>query len=133
MRRRAVVLPLLLLIVAGMACAVAGFTALISTGAIGGGALGVAPQSTFNLVADWICPRDSVLEFYSVKRSYHRPGESEPHLECVAPDGTSQDVFLSGVLAVLGLSFGVVFIAVFILFFVPAAFLAFVLFRKSGS
>ena len=84
--------------------AMAAFTALVSMGGIGGVAMGVEPEFTFGLVADFVCP-EGTLDYYSIQRSYHEPGESEPHLECVAENGESEDVLLQAIGAGLGLSF----------------------------
>jgi hypothetical protein len=119
----------LALVVAG----VAGFTALILSGALGGVAMGVAPEPTFGLVAGVICPQGSSLRFYSVTRSFHRPGESEPHLECVGPGDENKDVLLQGILAVLGLSFAATFVTVFVPIHVPLSLLAFFATNKFAS
>lgn len=110
---------------------IAGFTALTLFGAIGGVAMGAAPEATFGLVEDVICAEGSSLHYYEVKRSYHEPGESEPHLECVGEDGESEEVLLRAILVVLGLSFAGVFLAVFVPLFIPLAVLGLVLTRKA--
>ena len=109
----------------------AGFTALTLFGAIGGVAMGVAPESTFGLVEDVVCPEGTDLNYYEVKRSYHDPGESEPHVECVGEDGKSEDVLFQAVLVVLGVSFAGVFLVVFVPLFIPLAIIGLVLTRKA--
>jgi len=98
--------------------------AIILAGAIGGVAMGVAPESTFGLVERFICPEGSHLEYTSVKRSFHEPGESEPFLVCVSETGEETDVLLKGIFAVFLLFFIFIFlfvftIALFIALFVP--------------
>ena len=93
--------------------AIAGFIALILFGAIGGVAMGVAPEPTFTLVKDFICP-DGTINYYDVQRSYHRPGESEPHVECIGADGQSEDVLPEAIFTVLGLTFAGVFLIIFV-------------------
>jgi hypothetical protein len=88
-----------------IACCSAGFVGLTSFGALGGVAMGVAPEFTFGIVERAICPEGAQMEFNSIHRSYHQPGEREPHLECVAADGARLDVLLPGILSVLVLSF----------------------------
>lgn len=93
--------------------------------------MGVAPEATFGLVEDVICADGTSLNYYEVKRSYHEPGESEPHVECVGEDGKSEDVLLRAVLVVLGLSFAGVFLVVFVPLFIPLGFIGLVLTRKA--
>lgn len=92
--------------------------------------MGVAPGPTFGLVAGVICPQDASLNYYEVERSYHDPGESEPHVECVGQDGTEQDVLLEAILSVLGLTFAGVFLATFILIYPLLVIAGVVLTRK---
>lgn len=101
---------LLVVAVAGVSAA---FSALVLTGGIGGVAMGVAPEFSFGLVADIVCP-EGRLEYYSVRRSYHQPGESEPHVECVGEEGQREDVLVPAILAVLGLTFAAVFVSAFL-------------------
>jgi hypothetical protein len=110
---------------------IAGFTALISFGAIGGVAMGVAPESTFGLVAGVVCPEGTSLKYFDVKRSYHRPGESEPHVECVGENGGIEDALLEAILVVLGLTFAGVFLVVFVPLFIPLGITGLVLTRKA--
>lgn len=93
---------------------IAGCTALTAMGAVGGVGIGVAPEFSFGLVKGVVCP-EGTLEYYSVQRSYHRPGESEPHLECVNTAGDKADVLLQGIVALLGLTF----VATFAIIFLP--------------
>ena len=111
---------------------IAGFTALISFGAIGGVAMGIAPDSTFSLIEGIVCPEGTSLKYYQIKRSYHEPGESEPHVECIeAGQVVSEDVLPEAVLVVLGLSFAGVFLAVFVPVFIILAIIAFILTRMA--
>lgn len=105
------------------------FSALILTGGLGGMAMGIAPEPTFGMVESIVCP-DGILKYYSVKRSYHEPGESEPHVECEAEDGTQEDVLIGAVLSVLGVIFLVIFGVIFLPIFALLAIGAFVLTRK---
>jgi hypothetical protein len=105
---------------------ISGFCALVSMGGIGGLAMGVAPEATFGLVENFVCPEGASLEYYSVQRSYHEPGESEPHVECVSADGTREDALLRAVLTVLGGAFLIVFAPLFI----PLALLALIVPHK---
>jgi hypothetical protein len=86
-------------------CGCAGFFALIGFGIIGGVSMGVMPNPTFKLVEGVICPEGSTLEYYEKTYSYHEPGEVEPHVECVAPNGERSDVTLPAIGIVLGGSF----------------------------
>jgi hypothetical protein len=112
---------------------IAGFTALILFGAIGGVAMGVAPESTFGLVAEVVCPEGTSLKYFDIKRSYHEPGESEPHVECVGENGVSEDALLEAILVVLGLTFAGLFLVVFMPLFIPLAIIGLVLTRKAMS
>lgn len=111
---------LLVLSVSGAAA----FAAILTAGAVGGVAMGVAPQPTFGLVEDLLCAEGFQLQYSSVTRSYHQPGESEPHLECVGPAGESEDVLLEGILAVLGLATLGSFAAAFLPAYLPLSILA---------
>ena len=110
--------------------AFAGFTALTLFGAIGGVAMGVAPEPTFGFVEDIVCQDGSKIKYYEVKRSYHEPGESEPHVECISEDGQSENVLLKAILVVLGITFAGVFLVVFIPVFIPVAIIGFIIARK---
>jgi len=112
-----------------IACSMAGIVGLIGSGAIGGIAMGVAPEFAFGLVEGYVCPEGSSLSYTSVRRSYHRPGESEPVIECVAPDGTRQDVVGRSILAVLALSLLAVFVPSLLIIGVPLAIVAYLLGR----
>lgn len=113
MGKRLVSHLLVQLVVVAVVGATAGLCALVSMGGIGGTAMGVAPEFSFGLVADMVCP-EGTLEYYSVQRSYHEPGESEPHVECVGEDGEREDVLFPAVLAVLGLTFAGGFVIAFL-------------------
>jgi len=128
-KRRSIHL-LVQLVVLFLAITTAGSSAILMAGAIGGVAMGVAPGPTFGLVAGVICPQDASLSYYEVERSYHDPGESEPHVECVGQDGTEQDVLLKAILSVLGLTFVGVFLATFILIYPLLVIAGVVLTRK---
>lgn len=103
-----------------IAIIIASIFALILAGAIGGVSIGVAPESTFGLVERFICPEGSHLEYLSIKRSYHEPGESEPFLKCVSENGTETDVLGKGIFAVILLFY----IFAFFLAFIPCLFVA---------
>jgi hypothetical protein len=98
---------------------IAGFFAIISAGAFGGVAMGVAPEFTFGLVEGIVCQEGTSLEYSSIQRSFHLPGESEPHVDCVSEDGARKDVLLPAILAVLGLTFVAMFLAAFIFVLIP--------------
>ena len=102
-----------------LAGGLAGFASLILGGALGGVAMGVAPEPTFRLTEGLLCADDARLEYFSIRRSYHRPGESEPHVECVAADGTRQDVLLKAILVVLLIAFAAAFTSVFVILLIP--------------
>ena len=110
------IVQLLLLI---LACGTAGFTALVALGVVGGTSLGVAPQQAFGLVGGLICPAPERLEYTDIRRSYHRPGESEPRVECVSPDGKRRDVTGQAIATVLGVSAVVSFLLVFMVIYLP--------------
>jgi hypothetical protein len=97
----------------------AGFIALITAGGVGGVAMGVAPEFTFRQVEGLVCPDGTSLEYYSVQRSFHNPGESEPHVECVSEDGTVQDALFRAILTVLGVTFLGVFLIAFFGLLIP--------------
>lgn len=103
-------------------CGASAFLALISFGALGGLSIALAPRSAFQMVEGVVCPAGSSIDYYEQKYSYHRPGESEPHVECVAPDGSRTDVTLKAIAAVLAGSFLVCFLPVAL----PGALLALV-------
>jgi len=109
--------------------AMAGFTAIIIMGGIGGTAIGVAPEFTFGTVGDIVCP-EGTLEYYSKQRSYHEPGESEPHVECVSVTGVHKDILLPAIFGVLGVIFVAAFSVVFLPIFIPLAIVAFIVTRK---
>ncbi len=52
-----------------------------------------------------ICPEGTTVSYYSVRYIYHEPGESEPHVECVSPDGSVQDVTGAALFKTLGITF----------------------------
>ncbi len=106
-----------------------GFGALILAGGIGGVAMAVAPGFTFGLVADAVCP-EGTLEYYSVQRGYHEPGESEPHVECVSEDGQRENVLLPAIAAVMGLTFAAVFVVIFLLVWIPLALVGWLVTRE---
>ena len=109
--------------------AMAGFFALLAMGGIGGTAMGVAPEYSFGRVKGIVCP-EGTLEYFSVERSYHQPGESEPHLECVDQDGSREDVLIPAILSVLVGTFLVVFLIIFLPGFILGSATAFFLARK---
>ncbi len=76
--------------------------------------MGIAPAQTFALTQGIVCPSGE-LEYSSIRRSYHKPGESEPHIECVSPDGGHRDVFFPAVVTILGIAFLGVLIPVFVI------------------
>jgi hypothetical protein len=115
-RRITLVAELLALL---LACGLAVFPALTLGGALGGVAMGVAPEPAFGLTEGVLCEEDARLEYFSVRRSYHRPGESEPHLECVAPDGTRQDVLPEAILVIVSGAIVAVFAGSFVILAIP--------------
>ena len=100
-------------------CFGAGFCALTTAAVVGGVGMAVAPEKAFSLVERFVCPSGTHIEYYSIKRSYHEPGESEPHIECVSPKGVRLDKTLSAVFTVLGLTFALVFLAILVVAFIP--------------
>ena len=100
-------------------------------GFIGGVAIGVNPQDTYQIVSTIVCPEDSELTYYDIKRSYHSPGESEPHVECVYDDGRREDVTLPATLIFLGLVFGISVVLIFLTLFIPLSVLAVKVKRRS--
>jgi hypothetical protein len=106
-----------------IACSAAVFVGVPSAGFLGGTAIGAAPEFAFGSVERFICP-DGTLEFTSIRRSYHRPGEFEPHLACVGADGDRVDVLFRGILSVLGVAFLVAFVPVLLFVGTPLALLA---------
>lgn len=109
--------------------AMAGFTAIILMGGIGGTAMGIAPEFIFGMVGDIVCP-EGTLEYYSQQRSYHEPGESEPHVECVSDNGVHEDVLIPAIFGVLGVTFLAAFSVVFLPVFIPLAIVAFIVTSK---
>jgi hypothetical protein len=97
-----------------LAACIAGFLALVLFGAVGGVAMAAAPQTTFGLTAPLLCTDGGTLEYHEVKRSYHRPGESEPHLECVQPDGKREDVIGKALVVVLAGVWSIIFLVAFL-------------------
>lgn len=97
------------------------FTAIIFAAGFGAPATVMAPEFHYQLLEDVLCPEGTTIDFYSVQRSYHEPGESEPHVECVYEDGTRIDKTLQGFFAPLGMYFIICFVPLFI----PAALIAF--------
>ena len=123
--RRPLLIYLLAQVVAlSIACSAAAFVGVPMAGALGGGAIGAAPEFAFGAVKGFTCP-DGIQEFTAVRRSYHRPGEFEPHLECVGADGGRVDVLFRAILSVLGLAFLVAFVPVLLLVGIPLAVLAY--------
>lgn len=103
--------------------------AITIMGGIGGTAIGVAPEFTFRLVNGIVCP-EGTLEYYSVQRSYHEPGESEPHVECIRPDGHRENVLIPAIFSVLGFTFLTAFSGFLLITFIPLSAVAFILTRK---
>jgi hypothetical protein len=108
----------------------AGFFALITAGAIGGVAMGVAPEFTFRQVASLICPEGSRLAYDSIQRSYHAPGESEPIVECIREDGTTQDALLRAIFIVLGVTFLGIFLITFLGLLIPIEIIILIISRR---
>ena len=65
----------------------------------------------------------------SIRRSYHQPGESEPHLECVDEAGLRRDVLGRGILYVLGAVFLTTWLVAFVLIAIPLVITALLLVR----
>jgi hypothetical protein len=126
MRRPIVVYLFAQVVALSLACAAAAFVGLPLAGFLGGGAIGVAPDLAFGIVEPVVCPDGSYLEFTAIRRSYHRPGEAELHVECVAADGSRKDVLLPAVLSVLGVAFLAVFAPVLVLVGLPLTLVAYV-------
>ena len=89
------------------ACGVAAFCGLIFSGTVGGVAIGAAPNFSFGLVEPLVCPEGSELAYQEFRRSFDAPGEAEPDVACVNPDGETQDVLLRS----MGVVFGLMFLA----------------------
>lgn len=106
-----------------MVCAISGFVAFTTFGAVGGVSIAAAPESTFKLFAPILCDEGTEMQYREERYSYHRPGESTPFVECVASDGTVvKDVTGSAI----GISLAASFLACFLPLFVPGALLAFI-------
>ncbi len=103
------------------------------SGAIGGVAMGVAPAFTFSQVEGLICPDGTRLDYYAVQRSFHNPGESEPHVECVSEDGSTQDALLRAILIVLGVTFLAIFLIIFLGLLIPIEIIALVISRRGAA
>lgn len=107
-----------------MVCAISGFVALTTFGAVGGVSIAAAPESTFTLFAPMLCDKGTEMQYREERYSYHRPGEFAPFVECVAPDGTVvKDVTGTAIMVSLAGSF----LACFLPLFVPGALLAFII------
>jgi hypothetical protein len=117
-KRIALVAPILALL---LACGLSAFPALALGGALGGTAIGIAPEPVFGLTDGLLCTGDARLEYFSVRRSYHLPGESEPHLECVEPDGARHDVLPQGIVIVVLGAIVAVFAGSFVTLAIPFA------------
>jgi hypothetical protein len=131
-KRIALVAPILALL---LACGLSAFPALALGGALGGTAIGIAPEPVFGLTGGLLCQGSARLEYFSVRRSYHLPGESEPHLECVEPDGTRHDVLPEAIVIVVWGAICAVFAGSFVILAIPftvAAWLASRGWRGSG-
>lgn len=129
MGRRFVNHLLVQLILVVVVAATAGLGAFTLMGAVGGTAMGVAPEFSFGLVEDIVCP-EGTLEYYSVQRGYHEPGESEPHVECVSLEGEREDVLLPAIGAVLGMTFTAAFVVGFLLLWIPLAVVGWLVTRR---
>ncbi len=96
-----------------------GFSVAISAAAAAGGMAtaftAVLFEPSVRQVSGYICPAGTEVNIYSVRRSYHEPGESEQVVECISPDGSVQDV--TG--RALGITVGGSFVAGFLLCCIP--------------
>jgi hypothetical protein len=111
----------------------AGFLAFVISAAASGIAMGVAPVFTFRQVEGWVCPEGTRLEYDSIQRSYHEPGESEPIVECVSVDGSRQDRLLQAILAVWGFTFLGVFLIIFFGVLIPVELILLVISRRQAT
>ncbi len=111
----------------------AGFLAFVISAAAGGVAMGVAPVFTFRQVEGWVCPEGTYLEYDSIQRSYHEPGESEPIVECVSEDGSRQDRLLQAILAVWGFLFLGIFLIIFFGALIPIELLFLIISRRRAG
>ena len=110
----------------------AAIAAAICMGAIGGPAMAIKPKKMLGYVSEKVCPGGR-LEYYEVKRSYHRPGESEPHVVCVSKNGTKTDITLKALGAVFWMVFKISFLAVFLPVFIPLSALQFGRMRRQTA
>lgn len=105
-------------------CSISSFVALTTFGAVGGVSIAAAPEPTFKLFAPILCADGTELHYRSERYSYHRPGESSPFVECVAPDGTVvKDITGTAILVALAGSF----LACFLPLCVPGGLLALII------
>jgi hypothetical protein len=95
----------------------AGIVAVVAAAILGGPTLGLAPQFSVDLVAPLICPGGGRLQYMAFHQSYQRPGESTPHVECWASDGTHRDDTVQAIFTFFGAVAAVVFVPVFLITF----------------
>lgn len=105
-------------------CAISSFIALTTFGAVGGVSIAAAPEFTFKLFAPLLCDEGTEMQYRQERYSYHRPGESTPFVECVAPDGT---VLKDVTGTAIAISLAGSYLACFLPLFVPGAILALII------
>jgi hypothetical protein len=132
LRKKWIIQLIVQLLLILFACISAGGLALISGGGLGGVAIGLAPESMFGLLGDYICPEGTALKYEEWHASYNRPGESQFSLQCVGQNGESKDATLPAVLSVMGLGFLVVFVPAFLVVYIPLGLLALILIALIG-
>jgi hypothetical protein len=119
-----IVISVLIILVVITASAV---TALIFMGAAGGSSFAVAPEFNLGLVEGLICPDGTRVEYEEIKRSFHLPGESQPHTTCINDLGEEvEDVTLKSIGAVLGMYF----LACFVPMVIGGSFLGIFIFSR---
>jgi hypothetical protein len=112
------------------------FTALTlasTTGAMATAFTAVFFEPSVRQLGSYICPEGTEVNYYSVRYSYHEPGESEPHVECVRPDGSVQDVTMRALATTVGGSFVGGFLICCIPISLGALLLALVLGRQAAK
>lgn len=102
-------------------CIASSFIALTTFGAVGGVSIAAAPEPVFTFLEPVICTDGTELQYREERYSYHRPGESTPFVECIAPDGTvAKDVTGTAIVVALAASY----LACFLPLCIPGGLLA---------
>ncbi len=100
-------------------CVASTFIALVSFGGIAGVAMATSPNEVFNYVAPFTCPNGTV-DYQEHHASYNRPGENQITVECVAADGTREDITFASI----GYSMLGIYLACFLPMCIPGGVIA---------